>query len=189
MFLKISKFFFIYILIILIFIIIFKDSSKADYNKLFYDISIKSIDGDYINLSEYKEKIILIVNVASNCGFTKQYEDLQNLWEKFRDKGLIVLVIPSKSFNQEKNNEKEVKEFCEINFNINFPMTSIFEVKGTNAHEIYKWAYKNYGSSTTPKWNFHKILINKDGKIEDSFLSFTNPMSKKIVSKIENLLD
>ena len=68
-------------------------------------------------------------------------------------------------------------------------MTSIFDVKGTNAHEIYKWAYKNYGSSTIPKWNFHKILINKDGKIEDTFLPFTNPMSKKIVNKIENLLN
>ena len=188
MFQKISnKKIIFYILILLMFIL--KDPSKANYDKSFYDISIKSIEGEYINLSKYKEKVILIVNVASYCGFTKQYEDLQILWEKFRDKGLIVIGIPSKSFNQEKNNENEIKKFCEINFNINFPMTSIFDVKGTNAHEIYKWAYKNYGSSTIPKWNFHKILINKDGNIEDTFLPFTNPMSKKIVNKIENLLN
>ena len=169
--------------------IIFINASKANYEKLFYDISIKSIDGEYIDLSKYREKIILVVNVASHCGFTKQYEDLQNLWEKYRDKGLVILGIPSKSFNQEKNNENEVKKFCEINFNINFPMTSIFDVKGDNAHEFYKWAYQNYGSATKPKWNFHKILINKNGKIEDTFLSFTNPLSKKIVNKIENLLN
>ena len=175
--------------LIIIFMIIFKYSSKADYDKLFYDMSIKSIDGEYIDLNQYREKIILIVNVASNCGFTKQYEDLQNLWDKFRENGLIILGIPSNSFNQEKNNEKEIKKFCEINFNINFPMSSIFEVKGNNAHEIYKWANNNYGSSAIPKWNFHKILINKDGNVEDTFLPFTNPMSKKIVSKIENLLD
>ena len=107
---------------------------------------------------------------------------------KYKEEGLIVLGVPSNSFNQEKSNEKDVKDFCEVNFNINFPMTKITEVKGDNAHEIFKWAKKNHGSSSVPKWNFHKILINKDGKIEDTFTSFTNPMSNKITSKIESLL-
>ena len=101
---------------------------------------------------------------------------------------LIVIGIPSKTFNQEKENEKEIKEFCEVNFNINFPMTTITEVKGENSHEVFKWAEKNHGKSAIPKWNFHKILINKEGKIEETYNSFTKPMSKKITSKIESLL-
>ena len=90
--------------------------------------------------------------------------------------------------NLEKENENEVKNFCEVNFNITFPLTSIYDVKGDNAHEIYKWANKNYGKKSIPKWNFHKILINKDGKIEDTFAAFTNPNSSKIKKKIEDAL-
>ena len=131
----------------------------------------------------------MIVNTASYCGFTKQYNDMQELWEKYRDKGLIVLGIPSNSFNQEKNNNSAVKEFCEVNFNINFPLTEITDVKGDNAHEIYKWAKVNYGKSAVPKWNFYKILINKEGKIEDTYASLTSPTSKKITKKIESLLN
>ena len=129
-----------------------------------------------------------MVNTASYCGFTKQYDDLQLLWEKYKSDGLIVLGVPSNSFNQEKKTDTDVKEFCKVNFNIDFPMTSITEVKGENAHELFKWAEKNHGKSAIPKWNFHKILINKDGKIEDTYNSFTKPTSKKITSKIESLL-
>ena len=114
--------------------------------------------------------------------------DLQNLWDKYRSKGLIVLGIPSNSFSQEKKNNDDVKNFCEVNFNINFPLTAITEVKGKNAHAIFKWAKDNYGNSAIPKWNFHKILINKEGMIDDTFASFTNPMSKKIIQKIEQIL-
>ena len=96
--------------------------------------------------------------------------------------------MPSNSFNQEKKEDSDVKEFCEVNFNINFPMTTITEVKGENSHNLLKWAEKNYGKSAIPKWNFHKILINKEGKIEETYNSFTKPMSKKITSKIESLL-
>ena len=106
---------------------------------------------------------MLVVNTASYCGFTKQYADMQKLWEKYKDKGLIVLGVPSNSFNQEKNNNDEVKEFCEVNFSINFPITEITDVKGDNAHEIYKWAKENHGKSAVPKWNFYKILINNKG--------------------------
>ena len=166
----------------------FKSNVNANYDKIFYDFKIESITGETIDFNEYKNKVILIVNTASYCGFTKQYTDLQELWDKYKSRGLIVLGVPSNSFNQEKNKNSEVKEFCKVNFNINFPLSAITEVKGDNAHDLFKWAKNNHGKSAIPKWNFHKILINKEGKVEDTFTSFTNPMSKKLVSKIENIL-
>ena len=169
--------------------IFFSNVSFAKYEKIFFDYDIDTINGKKISLNEYNNKVILLVNTASYCGFTKQYDGLQILYDKYKSKGLVVLGVPSNSFNQEKKDEKDIKEFCEVNFNISFPMTSIYEVKGENSHEIYKWAKKNYGKSAVPKWNFHKILINKQGKIEDTFSSFTKPNSKKIVSKIESLLN
>ena len=172
-----------------IIMIFFKNSSHAEYEKIFYDFKIDSINGDQIDLNDFKGKPVLIVNTASYCGFTKQYNDMQELWEKYRDRGLIVLGIPSNSFNQEKSDNGAVKEFCKVNFNINFPLTEITNVKGDNAHEIYKWAKANYGKSAVPKWNFYKILINKEGKIEDTYASLTSPTSNKITKKIENLLN
>ncbi len=166
----------------------FKSSSLANYEKIFFDFKINNISGEVIHFKDYKGKVVLLVNTASYCGFTKQYNDLQELWDKYKSKGLIVLAIPSNSFNQEKKNNKDVKKFCEVNFNINFPIAAITDVKGNNAHEIFKWAKDNYGKSAIPKWNFHKILINKDGKVEETFASFTNPMSKKIIKKIEQIL-
>ena len=168
--------------------IFFKTAASADYKNLFYDFKIESIDGEIINFKDYKNKVVLLVNTASYCGFTKQYEDLQTLWDKYRSKGLIVLGIPSNSFNQEKKKNDEIKKFCEVNFNINFPLSTITEVKGSDAHIVYKWA-KEIANSAVPKWNFHKILINKSGKVEDTFASFTKPLSNKIISKIENLLN
>ena len=166
----------------------FNNSVKANYEKKFHDFNIESITGETINLSDYRNKVILVVNTASYCGFTKQYSELQELWDLYKSRGLVVLGVPSNSFNQEKDNNKDVKEFCEVNFNINFPITAITEVKGENAHELFKWAKNNYGKSAVPKWNFHKLLINKEGKVEDTFVSFTNPMSKKIKNKIEEIL-
>ena len=180
-----NKLFIIGLCIVMFF---FKNSAMSNYEKIFFDFKIESISGEIIDFKDFNNKTILIVNTASYCGFTKQYEDLQNLWDKYRSKGLIVIGIPSNSFNQEKKNNDEVKSFCEVNFEINFPLTTITEVKGKNAHEIYKWAKNNYGNSAIPKWNFHKILINKQGMIEDTFASFTNPMSKKIIKKIEQIL-
>ena len=168
--------------------IFFKNSVSANYEKVFYDFKIESISGEIINLSEYKGKPVLIVNTASYCGFTKQYDEMQELWDLYKSKGLIVLGVPSNSFNQEKKSNADVKKFCEVNFSINFPLTTITEVKGENAHEIFLWAKNNYGKSAVPKWNFHKILINKEGKVEDTFASFTKPMSKKIINKIEEIL-
>ena len=167
----------------------FLNKSVSDNTRTLFDFKINSIDGKEINLSIYKGKTLLVVNVASKCGFTKQYDDLQNLYDLYSEKGLIVLGVPSNQFGgQEPASETEIMNFCKTNFNITFPMTSKYDVKGDGAHPIYLWAKKNYGKSTVPKWNFHKILINKEGKVEDTFASFTKPMSKKIRLKIEKIL-
>ena len=167
----------------------FFNPGNSKDKKVFFDFNIRDINEEVLDLSQYKNKTILLVNVASNCGFTKQYSDLQNLYEKYNNKGLVVLGIPSNQFGgQEPGNNNEIKDFCETNFNITFPLTSKFDVKGDNAHPIYMWAKKNYGSSTIPKWNFHKILINKNGKIQDTFNSFIAPMSDKITKQIDLIL-
>ena len=155
-----------------------------------YDFSFTSIDGEsQIDLSEFKGKTLLVVNTASLCGFTYQYGGLQSLYDNYGDEGLVVLGIPANDFSkQEPGQENEIKEFCETNFNITFPITSKYDVKGDNAHPIYLWAKDTYGKSTVPKWNFHKILINKEGKIADTFASFTTPMSNKILKKLEEIL-
>ena len=171
-----------------IFMFFFKNSSAGNYENVFYDFKIESITGEIIDLNKYKNKVILIVNTASYCGFTKQYGELQELWDQYKSKGLVVFGVPSNSFNQEKGNDEDVKKFCEVNFNINFPMTTITEVKGENSHELFKWAADNHGKSAIPKWNFYKILINKEGKVEDTYSSFTKPLSNKIITKIESIL-
>ena len=176
------------IILLSIVMFFFNNSSTANYDKKIYDFSIESITGEIINFKEYKNNVILVVNTASYCGFTKQYDELQELWDLYKSKGLIVLGVPSNSFNQEKKNNADVKEFCEVNFDINFPLTTITDVKGEKAHDIFKWAERNHGKSAVPKWNFHKILINKEGQVEDTFASFTKPMSKKIINKIEKIL-
>tara|TARA_Y100000591_G_C21451677_1_gene506448 strand:+ start:75 stop:620 length:546 start_codon:yes stop_codon:yes gene_type:complete len=176
------------LLSLVIIMIFFKNSALGNYEKIFYDLNIESISGETINFSDYKDKVVLITNTASYCGFTSQYEELQDLWEKYKSKGLIVLGVPSNSFNQEKTSDTDIKEFCEVNFNITFPLSTITKVKGEDAHELFKWAKENHGRSAIPKWNFHKILINKQGKIEETFASFTKPSSKKIIYKIESIL-
>ncbi len=163
--------------------------TEAKYDKLFFDLSIKSIDGKDINFSQYKGKTILVVNVASNCGFTKQYSGLQTLYDKYQDNGLVIIGIPSNQFGgQEPGSNNEIKDFCETNFNITFPIAGKVEVKGDNSHIFYKWAKENYGKSTVPKWNFHKILINKDGKVQNTFNSFIDPLSKGLIKEIEAVL-
>ena len=171
-----------------IFMFFFKNSSAGNYEKVFYDFKIESISGEIIDFNKYRDKVVLIVNTASYCGFTKQYSELQELWDQYKSKGLIVFGVPSNSFNQEKKNDEDVKKFCEVNFNISFPLSSITEVKGQNVHELFKWAADNYGKSAIPKWNFHKILINKEGKVENTYSSFTKPLSNKIITKIESIL-
>ena len=167
----------------------FTKKVEAKYDKLFFDLTVKDINEKVINLSEYKGKTVLLVNVASKCGFTKQYAGLQSLYEKYKEKNFIVLGAPSNQFGgQEPGSNNEIKDFCETNFNITFPITDKIDVKGKNAHTIYKWAKENHGNSTVPKWNFHKILINKEGKVHDTFNSFTTPLSDQIKKEIELIL-
>ena len=154
-----------------------------------YDFVFESIDGEKLPLNAFRGKVILVVNTASRCGFTRQYKALQSLWSKYRNQGLIVLGIPSNDFGrQEPGNESEIKTFCEVNFNVDFPMTSKVNVKGESAHPFYKWARDEMGSIAIPRWNFHKYLIAADGRLIDWFASTTDPESKRLVSAIEALL-
>jgi len=177
-------------LVLIMIMSFFSTNVTASYDKLAYDFKFNDLDGSPLNLSEYKGKVIVVVNVASQCGFTNQYENMQKVWEKYQKKGLVMLGIPSNDFgNQEPGDSKEIKNFCEAKFGITFPMTEKVSVKGKNAHPFYKWAEKNYGKSAVPKWNFHKIIIGKNGKIVDTFASITNPSSKKFISVLEKTLD
>ena len=181
-----NKKFNVYIIIIMF---SFFTKTMSDNSKTFFDFKINSINGNELDLSTFNGKTILLVNVASKCGFTKQYDDLQKLYDVYKDKGLVVIGVPTNQFGgQEPGTEIEIKNFCETNFNITFPMTGKYDVKGDSAHPIYLWAKDTYGKSTVPKWNFHKILINKEGKIDDTFASFTGPMSKKIINKLDQIL-
>ena len=163
----------------------FFSKGSANYSQLAHDFKFNGVDGQLINLGDYKEKIIVIVNVASRCGFTKQYDDLQKLWTDFKNKDLIVIGVPSNDFKQEPGSNEEIKNFCETNFNINFPITEKINVLGENAHPFYKWAKDNFGNGAVPKWNFHKIIIGKNGKVADTFASITKPSSKKFINFIE----
>jgi len=175
--------------IIIIFMSLFTTNSSSKYNKLAYDFDFNDINGKVLNLSTFKNKIIVVVNVASKCGFTKQYEDMQVVWEKYQSKGLIVLGVPSNDFgNQEPGSSKDIKDFCSVNFGITFPMTEKVIVKGPEAHPFYLWAKKNYGNSAVPKWNFHKIVIGQNGKVIDTFASITSPTSKRFIAFVEQNL-
>ena len=164
--------------------------ASGDYSKLVYDFNFNDLDGSVLKLSEYKDKVIVVVNVASQCGFTKQYEDMQKVWDNYKDKGVVMLGVPSNDFGkQEPGTSEEIKNFCEAKFGITFPMTEKVSVKGDLAHPFYIWARENHGKSAIPKWNFHKIIIGKDGKVLDTFTSMTNPSSKKFIKAIEKALD
>ncbi len=167
---------------------LFPLTTADSYTLNAYDFSFKDIDGNDLEFKDYKGKVLLIVNVASKCGFSKQYKGLQDIWDKYKDKDFVLIGIPSNDFYQEYKNEKEVKNFCELTFGVNFPMTSITTVRGKKAHPFYKWAKLTYGFSTVPKWNFHKILIDKNGLIVDTYSSITKPTDKKVIKKIEELL-
>ena len=168
---------------------LFATEILANYSKLAYDFSFKDLDGSPLKLSEYKNKVIVVVNVASQCGFTKQYEDMQIVWEKYQKNGIIMLGVPSNDFNQETGTNKEIKNFCEAKFGITFPMTEKVSVKGEQAHPFYKWAKENYGKAAIPKWNFHKIIIDRNGKIAETYSSITKPTSKKFIKTLEKLLN
>ena len=156
-----------------------------------YSYSFKDInEEDVINLSDYKGKTLVVVNTASLCGFTYQYDGLQKLYDDYKDQGLVVLGVPSNDFgNQESGTNSDVKEFCESTFSITFPLTEKNVVKGRDAHPFFKWSKKELGFiGGVPRWNFHKIIIGKDGNAIAGYTALTRPSSKKFISEIEKAL-
>lgn len=155
-----------------------------------YDFSFNTLMGKKpLPLSDYRGKVIMIVNTASHCGFTVQYAGLEALYQKYKDRGFVIIGVPSNDFGgQEPGSSEEIASFCKINFGVTFPMASKEVVSGDNAHPFYLWARKELGFGSAPKWNFHKYLIDRKGKIIDFFYSTTKPDSKKIADAIEKLL-
>lgn len=160
--------------------IIFLLINSMSFSSTLYDFSFTSIDGKKLELKSFKNKVILVVNTASMCGFTKQYEGLEKVYQNYKDKGLVVIGMPSNSFKQEYNDENKVKDFCETKFNITFPITKIVQVTGDEKHDFYKWLEENHG--VKPKWNFFKFIFNKKGEFIDSFSSITRPNSDRILN-------
>ena len=150
------------------------------------DFSFPSIDGGTLKLSDWAGQPVLVVNTASQCGFTGQYDGLQALYDRYRAAGLIVLAVPSDDFNQELETAEEVKEFCEMNFGLDMPMTDITRVKGAKAHAFYLEVKEQTGF--TPRWNFNKILLSPDGDVVATWGSRTKPLSPKITNEVERLL-
>jgi glutathione peroxidase len=154
-----------------------------------HDFSFTGIDGKEIHLKDYAGKPVLVVNVASFCGFTPQYSELQKLHEKYGPKGLVVLGVPSNDFGaQEPKSESEIKKFCETSFGVTFPMTSKETVVGVDAHGLYEWISEHTSEAAAPKWNFHKFLFDKNGHLAGSWPSKVSPTSKEITSEIETIL-
>ena len=144
-----------------------------------YNFSFTSIDGKKLELKSFKNKVIMVVNTASMCGFTKQFTELEKIYQDYKDKGLVVIGMPSNSFKQEYTEEEKIKDFCETKFNITFPMTKIVQVKGEEKHEFYKWLENNHG--VKPRWNFFKFIFSKKGQFIGSFSSLTRPSSDRIL--------
>lgn len=154
-----------------------------------HDFSFPSIDGGEIKLADFAGKAVLVVNTASACGLTPQYAGLQKLWQDYKDKGLIVLGVPSNDFGkQEPGSEEEIKEFCATNYDIGFPMTAKQVVIGGDAHPFYQWAVGEAGEDAAPKWNFHKYLIDPDGALAGLFSSKTDPQSEEVLAAIDDAL-
>jgi len=157
-----------------------------------YDYSVQTIDGNSASLSEYKGKVVMIVNVASKCGFTPQYEGLQNLYEKYKDRDFVVLGFPANNFmGQEPGSNEEIKSFCSLNYGVTFPMFEKISVKGRDIHPLYEYltskkAGHDFGGKIS--WNFNKFLIGRNGEIIGRFPSKTEPLSDEVVSRVEEAL-
>jgi glutathione peroxidase len=151
------------------------------------DMRFTNIDGGTHELSAWEGQPVLVVNTASQCGFTPQYEGLQTLYDTYKDRGLVVLAVPSDDFNQELDSAAEVKDFCEITYGLNLPMTDITHVKGADAHPFYQSVKAETGFA--PNWNFNKVLIGPDGRVAGTWGSSTGPTSRSITKAVEALLD
>lgn len=156
---------------------------------MIYDFTVKDIQGNDLSLEKFKGKVMLIVNTASNCGFTKQYDGLEKLYEKYKDQGFVVLGFPCNQFGkQEPGDEKEIANFCTDTFNVTFPMMSKIEVNGENAHPLYKFLKKEKGGilGDEIKWNFTKFLVDKEGNLVARFAPQKTP--EDIEDDIKELL-
>ncbi len=156
-----------------------------------YDFTFTPLMGDApIRLSDYRGKVILVVNTATNCGFASQLRNLQDMYEKYKDQGFIVIGVPSNDFKQEPRNAEQIAEYCKANFGVSFPMTSKQVVIGNNAHPFYIWAQGVFGANGgTPSWNFHKFLIDRSGNLVANFYPPYTPDSKTVVETVEKLLN
>ncbi|MGG7645576.1 glutathione peroxidase [Rhodovulum sp. YNF3179] len=150
------------------------------------EFSFDSIDGGTLSLTDYAGRPVLVANTASLCGFTDQYADLQAVYDRYRDKGLVVLAVPSDDFRQELGSAAEVKDFCELNYGLDLPMTDITHVRGRNAHPFYAWLRTDHGIA--PRWNFYKVLLGPDGLPVESWGSATKPTAPEVTRRIEALL-
>ncbi len=177
--------------VLIIMLSIFK-SANASENKIkdVYAFEFKTLRGEEpMPLSNFKGKVLLIVNTASKCGLTGQYAGLEALYKKYQEQGLVVLGVPSNDFGgQEPAPNNEIASFCQLNYGVTFPMAAKEVVSGQEAHPFYKWAKQELGFGTAPKWNFHKYLINREGKLIDYFNSTTSPDSERIAKAIEKEL-
>ncbi len=148
--------------------------------------TFNSIDGGTLSIEDWRGQPVLVVNTASLCGFTHQYDDLQALHERYEEAGLVVLAVPSDDFRQELSSDDEVKDFCEINFGLTLPMTTITDVRGADAHPFYRQLQETAGF--TPAWNFDKVLIGPDGEVVETWRSITSPTAPVIVEAVEALI-
>lgn len=155
-----------------------------------HDFAFTSIEGDPLPLSRFAGKVLLVVNTASLCGFTPQYGDLQEVWSRYRDRGLVVLGVPSNDFGgQEPGSEAEIKNFCEVNFDVDFPLTEKEHVSGEDAHPFYGWALGELGPEAGPRWNFHKYLVGPGGRLVGWFPTRTKPTAPEVTEAIETELE
>jgi len=155
-------------------------------NMNIYNFSFEDIDGNLVNLDKFKGKPIFMVNTASRCGFTPQYENLQNLFINFKDTDLTILAITSNSFNQEYSSNEEIKKICLVNYDVGFVTSSPMYVRGDDSHQIFKWIKNEYGKE--PKWNFYKYLFDRNGQLRSSWSSMTKPDHSKILKEINKVL-
>jgi glutathione peroxidase len=165
--------------------VLMASSARAD----FYDISVQSIDGKGYALSEYRGKVVLVVNTASECGFTPQYEGLEKLYDTYKDKGFVLLGMPCNQFGgQEPGTNAEIKAFCERRYGVSFPLLTKADVKGPNQHPLYKYLLNGSGKEGNVGWNFEKFLVNREGKVTGHFSSNVAPDDASLVKAIEREL-
>lgn len=154
-----------------------------------HDFSFRAIDGGNLPLSAYRGKAVLVVNTASFCGYTGQYADLQAVWSKYRDRGLVVVGVPSNDFGrQEPGTAEEIQKFCQVNFSVDFPMADKEVVKGESAHPFYVWARETLGVGAAPKWNFHKYLVDPDGNLVGWFPTSVRPNAARVTDVLDTML-